>query len=39
VDIQFAMSDYQYLEDVVTIKKMSQEIEKLDLKIEEARSA
>ena len=36
VDIQFAMSDYQFLEDVVTIKKISQYIEKLDMKINEA---
>ena len=35
IDIQFAMSDYQYLEDVVKIKKLSQEIEKIDMKMEE----
>lgn len=29
------MSDYQYLEDVVAIKKLSQEIEKIELKIHE----
>jgi len=27
------MSDYQYLEDVVSIKRLSQQIEKLDIKI------
>jgi hypothetical protein len=35
VDIQFAMSDYQYLESVVNIKKISQEIEKIDLQMKE----
>lgn len=36
IDIQFAMSDYQFLQDIVNIKKISQQIEKLDIKIEEA---
>lgn len=36
IDIQFAMSDYQYLEDVVGIKKISQEIEKIDHKLDES---
>lgn len=35
VDIQFGMSDYQYLESIVHIKNYSQEIEIVDLKIEE----
>jgi len=30
------MSDYQFLQDIVNIKKISQQIEKLDIKIEEA---
>lgn len=37
VDIQFAMSDYQYLENVVHIKKYSQEIEIVDLKMKECK--
>lgn len=36
IDIRFAMSDYQYLEDVVAIKKISQVIERLDMQIGEA---
>ena len=36
IDIQFAMSDYQYLEDVVGIKKISQEIEKIDHKLDDS---
>lgn len=35
IDIQFAMSDYRFLEDVVNIKKLSQKVEKLDMKINE----
>ena len=38
IDIQFAMSDYRFLEDVVNIKKLSQKVEKLDMKIKEAGS-
>ena len=34
IDIQFAMSDYRFLEDVVQIKKISLELEKLDIKID-----
>ena len=37
VDIQFAMSDYQYLEDVVGMKKISQGIERIDLTIKHLR--
>jgi len=29
------MSDYQYLDDVVGIKKLSSEVEKIDIKIDE----
>lgn len=36
IDIQFAMSDYQYLSHVVKIKKLSQEVEKLEIKIDES---
>ena len=35
VDIQFAMSDYKYLEEVVAIKKISQEIQRLVAKMEQ----
>lgn len=33
VDIQFAMSDYEYLENVVKIKELSVKIQKLDIKL------
>jgi hypothetical protein len=33
------MSDYQYLESVVGIKNLSHELEKLDMKLEEARDS
>ena len=36
MDIQFAMSDYQYLENVVAIKNISQQIEKVDQKLKES---
>ena len=35
IDIQFAMSDYHYLEDVLGIKQISQAIEVLDMKLDE----
>ena len=37
IDIQFAMSDYQYMNDVVSIKKLSNDIIKLDMKIDECK--
>lgn len=33
VDIQFAMSDYEYLDNVVKIKELSVKIQKLDIKL------
>lgn len=35
IDIQFAMSDYRFLEDVVKIKKLSQAIERVENKANE----
>jgi hypothetical protein len=32
VDIQFAMSDYKYMEDLVKVKNISNEIEKIQLR-------
>ena len=35
IDIQFAMSDYQFLDDIVQIKEISKMIEKIDMQLEE----